>query len=937
MSLHHDDAMNDDQDQDQDQDQAQAQAQTLHGMTTGPLAASVSKLCGSSRGLPSGKDFHFFYNFEDFKVPLQEISKKSQSMLEAIGSSTSRVWGSKEMAFPATDDMEDAYDWLVNVNDELFERFDLSADEFHRHRNKEEEVGQAVLDLDNGFQLVHGKKKKGTSHGSVSGEASVVAGVKVATKDKKTTGPKPKVPFHIPSIRKPQEEFSIMVNNSNQPFEHVWLQRSEDGLRFIHPLENLSVLDFVDKDIANVNPVNPPPIESTPFKLVEEVKYLKELAAKLRGVNEFAVDLEHNQYRSFQGLTCLMQISTRTEDFVVDTLKLRIHVGPYLREVFKDPTKRKVMHGADRDIVWLQRDFGIYVCNLFDTGQASKVLKLQRNSLEFLLDHFCGVIANKEYQNADWRLRPLPEDMVRYAREDTHYLLHIYDLMRMELFSMPKEDENFDSPLVEVYKRSYDVCMQLYEKEVLTENSYLYIYGLQAAGLNAQELAVVAGLYEWRDVVARAEDESTGYILPNKVLLQIAKQKPDATSKLRRIVKSKHPYVERNLASVVNIIRHSMHNGAAFEAVAENLKIGHMEMVSDGNIVVTDGSEAVLHDAPAYFQGANARGESIEAGDMKNSISVLLPACSEQDESLELGCSASELGRDGQGASFEVLDKNGKVNTGSDGYIAELPTERLKANDDTLVSASTKVVTGATVQMLKKPSGAFGALLGSSAPKRKFNTDKKEEMKLEQIRSSVTFPFHTFSGTSEQSQPVTETLDTVGGIHHLQESIVVPAASSNLEEIITLVDESNIEESIRGNREATNGHKNDFGTSALELDSGDEPMSLSELSSSFQKCFESSNQNGKARQVEKSQEPGFLQLRPFDYEAARKQVRFGEDKLEELESGSEKGLKGRLSSRGKKKGSVTDRTQRDDGTRELAQGMRRQAFPATGNRSATFR
>lgn len=54
------------------------------------------------------------------------------------------------------------------------------------------------------------------------------------------------------------------------------------------------------------------------------------------------VDLEHNQYRSFQGLTCLMQISTRTEDFVIDTLKLRIHIGPYLRDLFKDPSKRKV-------------------------------------------------------------------------------------------------------------------------------------------------------------------------------------------------------------------------------------------------------------------------------------------------------------------------------------------------------------------------------------------------------------------------------------------------------------------------------------------------------------------------------------------------------------------------------------------------------------------
>lgn len=27
------------------------------------------------------------------------------------------------------------------------------------------------------------------------------------------------------------------------------------------------------------------------------------------------------------------------------------------------------MHGADRDILWLQRDFGIYICNMFDTGQ----------------------------------------------------------------------------------------------------------------------------------------------------------------------------------------------------------------------------------------------------------------------------------------------------------------------------------------------------------------------------------------------------------------------------------------------------------------------------------------------------------------------------------------------------------------------------------------
>ena len=50
-------------------------------------------------------------------------------------------------------------------------------------------------------------------------------------------------------------------------------------------------MDFVDKDLADIEHVKPPSIESTAFKLVEEVKDLKELAAKLRSVNEFAVKI----------------------------------------------------------------------------------------------------------------------------------------------------------------------------------------------------------------------------------------------------------------------------------------------------------------------------------------------------------------------------------------------------------------------------------------------------------------------------------------------------------------------------------------------------------------------------------------------------------------------------------------------------------------------
>ncbi|XP_027359392.1 protein RRP6-like 2 isoform X2 [Abrus precatorius] len=881
-------------DVDHDQPHTAANAQALQTLTAGPLSSSVAKLAASSRCIPSDKDFHFYRNFEEFKVPVEEIARESRSMLEAIG-----VAAAAHGAFPV--DVDDAYDWLVNVNDDILERFDASADEFRKVRQQEEETGRPAKHLmeEDGFQLVSGRKKKG-GRGSVTatvttdsetktGSALAMPGVTVATKDKKTTGPRPKVPFHIPTIPRPQDEYSIVVNNANMPFEHVWLQRSDDGLRFIHPLEKLSVLDFVDTNVGDVVPMKPPSIESTPFKLVEEVKDLKELAAKLRSVNEFAVDLEHNQYRSFQGLTCLMQISTRTEDFVVDTLKLRIHVGPYLREVFKDPAKRKVMHGADRDIVWLQRDFGIYVCNLFDTHQASKLLNLERNSLEYILHHFCEVTANKEYQNADWRLRPLPDEMLRYAREDTHYLLYIYDLMRTKLFALSKDSENSkssDTPLVEVYKRSYDVCMQLYEKELLTENSYVHIYGLQGADFNAHQLAIVSGLCEWRDIVARAEDESTGYVLPNKSLLEIAKQMPLTTSKLRRLVKSKHPYVEHNLDTVVNIIRHSIQNAAAFEEDAQQLK--GQAYAASNVVLITDGTEDTQSRTQNLKESSQHQDTNVPIQIKSNSLT-------------------SELPRDSLAISEQSKDANGN---------------------------------GATVQLLKKPSGAFGALLGNSASKRKLGPDKgKEEMKLEQIRSSVSLPFHSFLGSNEKSEPLVKTPSVASETSEPPKLVFDPVSASTLDEIIKLDSNTGAEDTEQNNLENSNdGHREkSYVVSTSGKEDEDEPVSLSELSSNFQKCFHSNDQSNKTRQPKKTEQPsGILQLKPFDYEAARKHVKFGEDKTH-ASSQSCDGHMEMEDSGSKKQRSTIGQGPASDLTKQLPQGRRRQAFPASGNRSSTFR
>lgn len=98
-----------------------------------------------------------------------------------------------------------------------------------------------------------------------------------------------------------------------------------------------------------------------------------------------------------------MQVSTRGRDFVVDLIKLRDKISDSFRSILDDPNKVKIMHGADSDILWLQRDFSLYIVNLFDTGQAARVLQTNSFGLAHLLQRYCSVTANKQYQMADWR------------------------------------------------------------------------------------------------------------------------------------------------------------------------------------------------------------------------------------------------------------------------------------------------------------------------------------------------------------------------------------------------------------------------------------------------------------------------------------------------------------------------------------------------------
>jgi cation-transporting P-type ATPase D len=70
------------------------------------------------------------------------------------------------------------------------------------------------------------------------------------------------------------------------------------------------------------------------------------------------------------------------------------------------------VHGGENDVLWLQRDFHLYLVNVHDTQKLAAAAGFHRMSLSHLLQEVCGVQVDKSYQVSPcthWdRLAPHP-------------------------------------------------------------------------------------------------------------------------------------------------------------------------------------------------------------------------------------------------------------------------------------------------------------------------------------------------------------------------------------------------------------------------------------------------------------------------------------------------------------------------------------------------
>ena len=156
--------------------------------------------------------------------------------------------------------------------------------------------------------------------------------------------------------------------------------------------------------------------------------------------------------------------------------------------------------------------------------------------------------------------RPLPEEMFKYARSDTHFLLYIYDILRNELLEK-SDDSQSDGDLINVVlRKSKQESLQRYERPIYDADhgtgpiGWYNLLCHQPALLNPQQFSVFRAVHQWRDRIARDEDESLHTVMPKRIIYNIAREMPDTRATLlgcsHPISSLVQPRIEELLATI---------------------------------------------------------------------------------------------------------------------------------------------------------------------------------------------------------------------------------------------------------------------------------------------------------------------------------------------------------------------------------------------------
>ncbi len=168
----------------------------------------------------------------------------------------------------------------------------------------------------------------------------------------------------------------------------------------------------------------------TTYTYVDRDEALRELLAWMAPAGRVAIDIEADSLYHYHEKVCLVQLTVRGRNFVVDPLA-KLGLGPFVAALAH---KTLILHGADYDLWMLRSSFGFRPrAGVIDTMMAARLLGHEKPGLSSLVEQFFGQAFSKSGQKSDWSRRPLSPAQLHYAVDDTRYLEPLADRLLAEL------------------------------------------------------------------------------------------------------------------------------------------------------------------------------------------------------------------------------------------------------------------------------------------------------------------------------------------------------------------------------------------------------------------------------------------------------------------------------------------------------------------------
>ena len=282
------------------------------------------------------------------------------------------------------------------------------------------------------------------------------------------------------------------------------------------------------------------------YEYIERPERLGALVDELRREPLLGADTEAAGYHRYFDRLSLVQLSTRTHNYLVDPHGVG-DLSP-LRALFENPAVEKIFHDADYDIRILDRDAGLRISGLFDTQIAAAFLGERQLGLGNIVEKYLGLKLPKEFQRADWAERPLSAGMKEYAATDTAHLPDLRDRLKEAL----EEKRRLHWAQEEFLRREQTRWSEAEDGR----EAFMRIKG--ARDLAPRGLAILRELHEWREGVARERDQATFRILGNQALLEMSASPPRSVRDLPSVTGLSEGMAQRRGREIIAAVKRGL-------------------------------------------------------------------------------------------------------------------------------------------------------------------------------------------------------------------------------------------------------------------------------------------------------------------------------------------------------------------------------------------